>query len=714
MTSTISSNNKKNSLFALTKWSLLKSLPVAAVYSGLLFLAFSGLFFILDATRQLNNYSSVKIVLAYLIPAIVMIFTVVIGANMFGIFHKKRSMDLYGSLPVKRTTLFLSKYIAGLIILLIPLFIFGLLGGITPYFSSVCKEEYNVVAVVMARCTTLAFCIIASYTMFSFLALCCGTTANTIISYTVINLVWPILICIVAIVFACVVPGFGTIIEEMARVDYNILDYNKTGYSLQAPSVVWGIITYILSPMVGTFISVDIDLFNIGIPDLFKGGVSNGEFFTYLFLFVTVVLVLSLCIVKKRKNEDVQNGFIYKLPRVIITLLLTFIVGLFTSSVFIVALVNKLNIPGAEIILYIFGAFIGCLFSFTLLTLIYNRGVGGFIKSLPMIGVPYAVLLLGGFIISTGAFGLDTYVPKVDDIESVAISSDMSWTYPSSYDAYLNRKSDDEYISENYCWYLDEDENIVPMNFYMTDENIIKDTVAVHKSIADNLHNICGLYNMQAILYDADNIENADSADLTKSPSYIYIVYKMKDGSVIKRAYENTAYNVDEIHGLFNKIISSDSYKNQYYALTQCDSKRVSEMTIAGGDNGKNPFICENSEVDSLFKTVNSQQVSDELYEALRKDFMADKSLADTFDIENYDGISNEEWFCGDEKMIVVVYDNIRYSNKLGYEVSGIISESFVIPKDKYTNTWNVLEKYSNDELDFEGKAVIELHNSSN
>lgn len=698
MTSTISSNNKKNSLFALTKWSLLKSLPVAVVYSGLLFLAFTGSFFILDVTRMLNNCSFVKVVLAYLIPAIVMIFTIIIGANMFGIFHKKRSMDLYGSLPVKRTTLFLSKYIAGLIILLIPLFVFGLLGGITPYFSSVCKEQYDVVAVVMARCTTLAFCIIASYTMFSFLAICCGTTANTIISYTVINLVWPILICMVAIVFADVVPGFGIILEEMVILKNDIVSY-------QAPSVVWGIVTYILSPMVGTFISVDIDLFNIGIPDLFKGGVSNGEFFTYLFLFVAVVLVLSLCIVKKRKNEDVQNGFIYKLPRVIITLLLTFIVGLFTGSEFIIAFVDKL--PGAEIILYIFGAFIGCLLSFTLLTLIYNRGVGGFIKSLPMIGVPYAVLLLGSFIISTGAFGLDTYVPKIDDIESVAISSDISWDFPLSYDAYLNRKNDDEeYISENYHnWYLDKDENIVPMNFYMTDENIIKDTVAMHKSIADNLHNICGLYSIQTI---------SGNADSTKNPSFIYIVYKMKDGSVIKREYDDTEYNVDEIHDLFNKIISSDSYKNQHYALTQCDSKRVSAMKIVGGYNGKNPFIYENFEGYSLFKSVNSQQVSNELYEALRKDFMADKSLADTFDIEDYDGISNEEWFCGDEKMIVVVYDNTRYSSKLGYEVSGIISETFIIPKDKYTNTWNVLEKYSNNELDFEEKAGIELHNSSN
>lgn len=696
MTSTISSNNKKNSFVALTKWSLLKAVPVTVVYSSILFLAFPVLFFGLDVARQISVSSTIKMVLTYSIPAIVMIFTIVVGANMFGIYQKKRSIDLYGSFPVKRRTLLLSKYVAGLIVLLIPLFVFGLLGGITPYFSSVDKETYNVVAVVMSKCITIAIGVIASYTMFTFLSMCCGTTSSSIISYIVINLIYPFLILFVVVVFASIVPGFSHLLVEIFPTEI-VGDISYT-----TPVVMPGIVVCFLSPVLATFISADLDLFNMDIPEIFSKYIGKSEFIVYWILFIAVILACTLYIAQKRKNENVQNGFIYKLPKIIVTMLATVTMGIFIGFLFR----DVINVKIPFIFSYLLGTFAGGLLAFTVFTLLYNRGVSGFIKELPILGVSYIIVIISGLVISTGVFGTDSYVPKTEDIESVAVTSDIAYHEAESYDDYLNRKSVDEYAGMNFSWYLDKDKNIVPMNFYMSDESIIKDTVAMHQNIVDNLNNMCGnLYSIE---------EAITSSDSGEKPYYLEILYKMKDGSVVKRTYDNSDYDVKQIRNMYNKIASTETYKKQYYGLMQCDSKCVTHIDIMGDCNGLHPALAG----EVCIKYNNNQQIVKELYEALRKDVIADKDLVATFDIEesSFDiekGYTEwNKWNYGDEMIIEIQYDNSYYSLEYTVPLYGIPPEIFIIPKDKYTNVWNVLEKYSNDELNFEDKSGLILYNN--
>ena len=52
---------------------------------------------------------------------ILMLFTLLVSVFMFSYLHKKRSVDMFGALPVSRRTLFFSRYLAGLTILLVPL-----------------------------------------------------------------------------------------------------------------------------------------------------------------------------------------------------------------------------------------------------------------------------------------------------------------------------------------------------------------------------------------------------------------------------------------------------------------------------------------------------------------------------------------------------------------------------------------------------------------
>lgn len=688
MTSTISSNNKKNSFVALTKWSLLKAVPVTAIYSSILFLAFPVLFFTLDINRQISVYSTIKIVLTYLIPAIVMIFTIIVGANMFGIYQKKRSIDLYGSFPVKRRTLLLSKYVAGLIVLLIPLFVFGLLGGITPYFSSVDKETYNVVAVVMSKCITIAIGVIASYTMFTFLSMCCGKTSSSIISYIVINMIYPFLILFLIAVFASIVPGFSYLLIDIFPVEMS---------SYTTPFSIPGIIVCFLSPVLATFIGADLDFFNMDIPEFFSKYIEKSEFIVYWILFIAVVLACALYIAQKRKNENVQNGFIYKLPQIIVTILATVTMGIFIGFLF----ENTVNLP--SIFSCLLGTFAGGLLAFTVFTLLYNRGISGFIKELPILGVSYVIVIISSLVISTGVFGADSYVPKTENIKSVAVISDIAGYEAESYDNYLNSKNNDEYASTHISWYLDKDKNIVPMNYYMSDESIIKDTVAMHQNIVDNLNNIHGnLYSIDEVISGIIS----DTEEKPRYPQYLDILYKMKDGSVIERTYYYSDYDVAELHNMYNKIASTETYKNQYFALMQCDYECITSIDIMGNYNGLNPILAG----EDCIKYNNNQQIVKELYEALRKDVIADKDLVTTFNIEK--GYTEwNKWNYGDEMIIEIEYDNSYYSSEYMTTIFGAPSEIFIIPKDKYTNVWNVLEKYSNDELNFKDKSGFVLYN---
>ncbi|MEE0929502.1 MAG: ABC transporter permease, partial [Acutalibacteraceae bacterium] len=666
-------------------------------------LALPVLIFGFEVNRQ--TYEGVLFILTVLLPALTSIFTIIVGANMFSVFQNKRSMDLYGSFPVKRTTLFLSKYVAGIILLMVPLFVFGLLGGIAPYMSRVSVETYNVVALVMSRCITIGVGVIASYTMFAFLSLCCGTTANTIISYAAINILYPFMLFMITFVFGICVPGFShTLLNITPGYDM------YTGELMFEP--ISGLVDCLCSPILGTFIGGDVVLFNMGESETLGVNISAAKYLVYWLIFIGVVFVASLFIAKRRKNENVQNGFVYTLPKIIVTILATIAMGLLAGFLFVFAFAGNIGkSETAYVLYYLFGAFTGGLLAFTVLTLLYNRGINNFVKSLPVLAGSYAIVLVGGFVIATGVFGTDTYVPKPEKIESVIVTSDITREFSmindiydsSIYDVNFDNNDKEEYAIKNHNWYINKEGVITPADFRITDENIIKDTVEMHKYIVDNMHKYYGN------LYGATGAADFDyEPDYNKTPYELQIIYKMKDGSIVKRTYDNGGYDVDKVRELYNKIASSEIYKKQYLPINLCDLNRAYKVEISGGMDGRDPWFSENGEpsITNAEKTA----AATELLVALRKDIMADENFVDTCDIkDSVNGTDYEKWIYGDEMKIQISYNNDLYSQKYNQHIHGLACEEYIIPKDKYKNVWSVLEKYSDDELNFEGKKVLIL-----
>ena len=224
MTSTISSikTSKKNTFWGLVKWSFFSSVPLFVVYCCILALVLPVTVFSAMADE---NYFYANDVFDELIPFVVMIFMLFFGIMMSKELHNKRSIDLYASFPVKKVTMFLARYVAGLIMLLIPLLFFTFLAGLVPnMFPDSLSASYEIweydnessyynivrpyLPYVMKKCLLMFLSVISAYSMFWVTALLCGTILSTVISYGLVNVLYPLLIFLVVNQFVNTIPGF--------------------------------------------------------------------------------------------------------------------------------------------------------------------------------------------------------------------------------------------------------------------------------------------------------------------------------------------------------------------------------------------------------------------------------------------------------------------------------------------------------------------------
>lgn len=677
MTSTISSTNKKNSFCALMKWSLLKSLPITVIYSFLLFLFFPVLMYAFQVNKGLK-LNMLEGFFISLIPLLVGLFTVITGNSMFSSYQNKRSTDLYSSFPVNKRTLFLSKYVTGLLIIIVPLVVMAFLGALVPALTSIEYDMGTFMTYIMQKVLTIIVGAVASYSLFAFLSMCCGTSADTVISYLVINLAYPVTISLLSGLFVSIVPGFSYMSSLMFYV----------------PAVV----VTALSPVVGTFLCGGLDLF-ISSTQVDSAAyyltesINTTEYIIYWLVFIAVFFVASLILSQIRKNENVQNGFIFKAPMNVIKLLTSISGGVLFGTIFIATFDIQIGDSGfVQLIYFMIGALIGSMFAFLILTFIYNRGIAGFLKSLPNFLIAFAIVAVSYIVISLGFFSKDTYVPNADDVAAVSVSTDVVMT-------------DEEWEGEaTYSWYYDENKEKVKMDYFMEDSEVINNTIAMHQNIVDNLHEKNDTFYLS---------KNEDTPIGAKTPETILISYKMKDGTIIKRSYNNNQYDNEQAKNDFDKIASSDAYKEQYFILGKCDIDKVSLVSISQVKYMPSDGALFN---EAYLEMDDEGTIIEELLEALEKDFKADKSYMDTLDSKVISETSSLEVdFFGttevtttdsyyDDVVIDIAYQNYLegditdYIGTMDYHmIYGITDEQYVIPKDKYVNTWKVIEKYGLD-----------------
>lgn len=676
MTLTVSSNEntikkEKNSFLSLLLWTLKSHKFIFIIYfCAMIMIMFLGLLFVensmrFETTEQFYFILNLGIteVTSTLIPFISIIFTIIIGTNVFKVYHNKRMMDMYGSLPIKKITMFLSRYFAGALVILVTLLVSGLLCGITPVFmlNRVDYFDTSFFTLVMKNILLITMSSIAGFSMFALISMICGSSLYTIVMFMAINIIYPIMVSIIVDDVSSVIPGFKFLL-----------------YDIQVPFMVF----MILSPILSTFMNIDYygqyTVLDSDVYSNFKFNISS--YVIYWVLFIIVFLVVSILISRIRKNENVQSVFIFSFIKYIFMVPLTMCLGYIAGTVIksILHFINEQDMG----LYFVLGSFIGIVIAYVVLFIIFNKGVKGIVKTLPVLGISLFMFFAYYIFIATGLFGVDMYVPNENDVVSVCLSGD-SLTGDKA--EMLKEMGKDRYVSRYNDWYIDSNtKEIKVLDKYITDKGVIKDAIKIHKIIADDLHNVNGA------LYSFDRHNDYFSEDYEYKQ--FVISYKLKDGKIVNRYYLTGDFDYNKTVDLYKKVLGSKEIKCASTLLLHSSIDDITGFSIISDDSS----YSQNFTLD----------IDDRKYEVINKEFL--ERLIPTLkrEIEQDNHFYNHPF--DDEYQVWINYDNKTTANipsigsYNGYSDEelfhyGITEEYITIPKENYPETWKIIEKYSNN-----------------
>ena len=358
---------------------------------------------------------------------IVNIFVVVISANLFKAFHNRRSTDLVMSLPIKRSTLFLSNFITGLFVIFVPLFVVTLISGL------LCGD----ILVGLTYFIAIVPPTLLAYAMYSFLAVCCGTVADTVISYAAINVTYPVL-------FSVIMNLVYNFSAGTADLCYNGLSNLLTkGDSF---------IHSLLSPSMGIFVCS---------AEASMSDASMVPYCIYSIVFAAVIFAAAVILFKRRKNENVQMGFIFKLPKILIIIISSLACGVYIGYTASGALSSDVKSGTVQFLWYILFSVVGCIVSYLIITSIYNRGGSGILKSMPCLGASVALSLVIYLLTATGMVSMNMWAPDIKTVKYVSVETSINKNYGNTINEFLGEdysegvfEGEMEYYDEYYDEYI--------------------------------------------------------------------------------------------------------------------------------------------------------------------------------------------------------------------------------------------------------------------
>lgn len=131
---------------------------------------------------EIFQYSSANLI--YLIS---IIFTIIYTVRIYSYLHNKRKADLYGSLPIGRSTLFVTKTASAYLMSIIPtLFFLGVISIIT-----VCTGN-SVISELSSMFLKICLGTLASISFFGLIAICCGTMLNSVLMFIAVCVAYPL------------------------------------------------------------------------------------------------------------------------------------------------------------------------------------------------------------------------------------------------------------------------------------------------------------------------------------------------------------------------------------------------------------------------------------------------------------------------------------------------------------------------------------------
>lgn len=373
-------NGKK--AWAIFKWSVRKNLSFSIAYWILLFLSFPmvEIFGIIVCNSQKASFKAyvtdMKEVIYYL-PAtffagIAILFSIIMAIMAFSYMHNKRSVDLFGSYPVSRRTLFFVRYLAVLAVCIVPVIVFGMIGAMLAFSNVAIIQTIKILGMLMIA-------IIGNVSFIAFISLCCGTVADVLIAYLVISVIYPICVAIGSFFPASVLPGL-------------------TAGNL--PATVFTLLT----PGAAFF------------TNHFGSGKVIGIVWWIALSAVLMVACYGLC--KKRKAETAQNAFAFNAVEIVIKFFTCFAAGFGIG--YMCSYLGEQSVK-EQYIWFAVGAVIAIMTANILLHLVFHRGLSGYRSSLVECSAVFVCLIAFLLIVTSGGLGYVDRIPDENDIQEICI-----------------------------------------------------------------------------------------------------------------------------------------------------------------------------------------------------------------------------------------------------------------------------------------------------
>lgn len=489
-----------------------------------------------------------------------------IALNRFSYLFSRQQIDLFHSLPAKRSELFITNYIGGVIGFVIPYVISVAISLIIAGAYSLVDGTLLVYAAASVGLTILGF--LAVYAL-GILAVCMtGNLAVSVLAMLVFTFYFPLCKFLVTILMdrffrTYMTYGSDYIVTKLSPV----FSYFTCGMQLGGTNPV---------P-------------DVRIPDLVT-----------LILYAVIITALDVILFNIRKSEAAGRSMAFNRSKRIIAIMLTVPVSLYGALAFegIANTGTKINY-----VWFVFGAAVLIIIAHIIIQGVYYCDFRSVLKNLECPAVSAVLAALIVIVLAADITGYDNYIPSADKLDSAAISS---YSMQGNLNYYNFDSNPDEYGSYNF-WKDTTDHRFNSMR--ITDTALLQELAQLGNEGSKQYEEFCILDENS--MPDGEELVDNGSGDIYSRYCNISVQYTMKSG---KKIYRN--YNIDfnEHIDLYNRIYTDKAYKEGVFTiLTQ---PMADGDTLKLSDNGGDISIemLSDAQKNDLLDTYCRELLSQDVY----------------------------------------------------------------------------------------------------
>lgn len=505
-----------------------------------------------------------------------------VAVSNFSYLHKKSQVDMIYSLPIKKKHRFLSDYISGLAVYIVP-YIIGciifnliILGGMIciPLMNELFGEEQSIMPIILQGEFAGLLVMTMLYTLSVLVLCCCGTLFESIMNIFMINGLIPGGIGVVAAMFFANlygVPVFETVTPML-------------GYTSPIGAVIY--MFYVLETQEDNMYNSDIFCIN---------GATYGKWVALFLLFTVLYFALTMFLYHRRKAEDVSKPYAFKVLYYILITVITMAISLFARYDFST----------------VFPTIIFSLIIYMIFEVITNRGFKKIYKSFIRYGVTMTgILILCVTATGTHGFGVQdkTYSPsRVSSVEVDYGGIDDLMQYNSTND-----------------WYM-YDCGIYGETIEYKEKEVIEKVIDVQKQAIETYNSkVYDEYTYDNGIFDdtyyTSDYDYADNyVDMYEYPVYnVTFKFHLKTGGTTTRSY---MLSFEQLKQLF--ILDSTEELAEYRAEEMmdniCRTEHINNKTV------KKSYVLDYSLLESYVSSAEiplSKEEAEEFKECYKQDYL--------------------------------------------------------------------------------------------